>query len=236
MRLYGILSTMPRVLRFLAILLLPVTIQAGGYRLELEANPAAPFPFLKKFGTVDVTVYPGGVAAKAPFLRAFSRNGDGHVTVMSPLSRVYADVALTKIRAMMLTMARAEGEVMPGMSEFPVSGPAKGKVGGIDALRYRFQLGPASSMDVWTTTAIPRNPQYQRLALEFAGTVSKPAAAMVSRLAGMPIYVELNTLHYKKVALLRVKKFTPASEGEADDLAVGRLYMKAPGADAILGE
>jgi hypothetical protein len=59
---------------------------------------------------------------------------------------------------------------------------------------------------------------------------------MVSRLAGMPIYVELNTLHYKKVALLRVKKFTPGNEGEADDLAVGRLYLKAPGADAILGD
>ncbi len=224
------------LLPVLAILLLPATLLAGGYRLELEANPAAPFPFLKRFGTVDITVYPGGVAAKAPLLRAFSRNGDPHVTVMSPLSRVYADVALAKIRAMMLTMARAEGEVMPGMSEFPVSGPAKGKVGGLDALRYRFQLGPESSMDVWTTTAIPRNPQYQKLALEFAGTVSKPAAAMVSRLAGMPIYVELNTIHYKKVALLRVKTFTASAEGAEDDLTVGRLYLKAPGADAILGE
>jgi hypothetical protein len=136
---------------------------------------------------------------------------------------------------MMLTMARAEGEVMPGLSEFPVSGPAKGKVGGVDALRYRFQLGPESSMDVWTTTAIPQNPQYRRLALEFTGTISKPAAAMVSRLAGMPVYVELNTIHYKKIALLRVRKFTPSSAGEEDDLAVGRLYLKAPGADAILG-
>lgn len=227
---------MKLLLSWLAILLLPSTLMAAGYRLELEANPAAPFPFLSKFGSVEITLYPGGVAAKAPLLRAFSRNGDPHVTVMSPLSRLYADVALPKIRSMLLTLARAEGEVMPGMGEFPVAAPVKGKVGGLEALRYRIQLGPESSMDVWTTTAIPKNPQYQRLALEFAGTISRAAAAMVSRFAGTPVYVELNTIHYKKVALLRVKGFRPASEGEAGDLAVGRLYLKAPGADAILGQ
>jgi hypothetical protein len=217
-------------------LLLPATVFAAGYRLELEANPAAPFPFLSKFGSVEITLYPGGVAARAPMLRAFSRNGDPHVTVMSPLSRLYAEVGLTKIRTMMLTLARAEGEVMPGMGEFPVSAPLKGKVGGLNALRYRIQLGPESSMDVWTTTAIPNNSQYQKLALEFAATVSKPAAAMVSRFAGVPIYVELNTIHHKKVALLRVKSFKPANDGEEDDLALGRLYLKAPGADAVFGE
>jgi hypothetical protein len=222
--------------RLLLLLLFPATLFAGGYRLELEANPAAPFPFLSKFGAVEIAVYPGGVAAKAPLLRAFSRTGDGHVTVMSPLSRLYADVALSKVRAMMLTLARAEGEVMPGLGEFPVSAPAKGKVGGLEALRYRIELGPESSMDVWTTTAIPNNAQYRKLALEFAATISKPAAAMVSRFAGMPIYVELNTIHYKKVALLKVKGFKGTSAGEDDDLTVGRLYVKAPGADAILGE
>ena len=222
--------------RLLLLLLLPSALFGAGYRLELEANPAAPFPFLSKFGAVEITLYPGGVAAKAPLLRAFSRAGDGHVTVMSPLSRLYAEVALPKIRSMMLTLARAEGEVMPGMGEFPVSAPVKGKVGGIDALRYRIQLGPESSMDVWTTTAIPKNEQYQRLALHFAGTVSRPAAAMMSRFSGMPVYVELNTIHHKKVAILKIKGFKPSNEGEGDDLAVGRLYLKAPGADAILGK
>lgn len=219
---------------FLALVPLEAA-SAAGYRLDLEFNPAAPFPFLSKFGSVEISLFPGGVSGKAPLLRGFSRNGSSEVTVMSPISRMYVDLAIQRIRPMVLTLGGAEREVMPGLSEFPISKPMKGKVKGLDARRYRIQLGPESSMDVWTTSAIPPNPSYLRLAHEFIGAISQPALKMARSLEGTPVYVELNTTHHKKLPLLRIKSFTRSSDGEAEALKVGALYLKAPGADKVLG-
>src|SRR5690349_3750285 len=56
------------------------------YHLELEANPAAPFPYLSKFGTdIEVHVYPSGVRLEALWLNSFSRNGASAVSVANPL-------------------------------------------------------------------------------------------------------------------------------------------------------
>ena len=41
------------------------------YHLELEANPAAPFPFLGKFGTITLHVFPSGVRAETFWLQRF---------------------------------------------------------------------------------------------------------------------------------------------------------------------
>src|SRR5207244_9612203 len=43
------------------------------YHLTLEAHPAAPFPFLSRFGTVTLDVYPAGVRADSFWLNGFSR-------------------------------------------------------------------------------------------------------------------------------------------------------------------
>src|SRR5437773_7294617 len=59
------------------------------YHLELEANPAAPFPFLGKFGTITLHVYPGGVRAETLLLNGFSRNGASTITVENPYTRMY---------------------------------------------------------------------------------------------------------------------------------------------------
>src|SRR3954466_7353617 len=67
------------------------------YHIELEANPGAPFPFLGKFGTVTLHVYPAGVRAETFWLNGFTRNGTGAVTVENPLGRMYTDVPLSQI-------------------------------------------------------------------------------------------------------------------------------------------
>src|SRR5579859_6816519 len=69
-----------------------VLATARPFHLTLEANPAAPFPFLSKFGNVTLQVYPNGVRAESMWLRGFSRNGAPAVTVEDPLNRTYSDV------------------------------------------------------------------------------------------------------------------------------------------------
>ncbi|MCA1733126.1 MAG: hypothetical protein LC732_05930 [Acidobacteria bacterium] len=220
----------------LVLLLLPATLLAApdAYRLDLELNPAAPFPFLSKFGTVEISVHPGGVSGKALVLRGFSRNGSSSVTVMNPLARLFVELPLETIRKRILSLSGSQEEVMPKLREFPVSGPLPGKVRGLDARRYRVHLGPESHLDVWTVVSIPPNPQYLRLARLFAGTISANAESLAAKFEGMPVYVEMNTTKYKKLPLLRVKQFTPADEGGADALKVGRVYAKAPGSDWLL--
>ncbi|MFN2240627.1 MAG: hypothetical protein ABR524_14680, partial [Thermoanaerobaculia bacterium] len=105
----------------LVLLLLPATLLAApdAYRLDLELNPAAPFPFLSKFGTVEISVHPGGVSGKALVLRGFSRNGSSSVTVMNPLARLFVDLPLETIRKRILSLSGSQGEVMPNLREFP---------------------------------------------------------------------------------------------------------------------
>jgi hypothetical protein len=218
-----------------ALLLLPAALQASPspYRLDLELDPGAPFPFLSRFGTIEISVHPEGVSGKALVLRGFSRNGSTSVTVMNPLARLYVELPFVTIQKRILALSGATGEVMPGLGEFPVSGPLPGKVRGLDARRYRVHLGPESHLDVWTLASIPPNPQYLRLARLFAGTISAPAASLSSKLEGMPVYIEMNTSKHKKLQLLRLKRFTPGDDSGAEALQIGRVYAKAPGSDLL---
>ena len=70
----------------LSALALPA-LASTPYHLELEANPAAPFPWLGKFGSIELHVYRGGVRAEALWLNGMSRNGAPSVTVANPLGR-----------------------------------------------------------------------------------------------------------------------------------------------------
>jgi hypothetical protein len=218
------------------LLLLPATLSASpsSYRLDLELDPGAPFPFLSRFGKIEISVHPDGVSGKALVLRGFSRNGSSSLTVMNPLARLYVDLPLDTIRRRILSLSGSKDEVMPKLREFPVSGPLPGKVRGLDARRYRVHLGPESHLDVWTLASVPPNPQYLRLAQLFAGTISRNAAGMSSKFEGMPVYVEMNTTKHKKLQLLRVKQFTLGDDSGAEALKVGRVYAKAPGSDWLL--
>ena len=198
---------------------------AQPYHLTLEANPAAPFPFLGKFGTVTLHVYPGGVRAETFLLDGFSRNGATTITVENPFTRMYT---LEPIAGIAPTLQML-GSIDAAASVVPSRGPELGgRVGNVDARRYRLVYGPAAWIDIWTATAIPENAQLRAIVNELVRGIAPGTAAAMHAIPGTPLYVELNFRRYRKVVLLRLEHFAPKSDGEAKALNVGRLYFKAP--------
>jgi hypothetical protein len=201
------------------------------YHLELEANAAAPFPFLSKFGTITLHVYPGGVRADTLWLNGFSRTGAPAVTVENPFARMYTDVPVAQISTTIQKMSSGLGLASVGA---PSQGPQLvGTVRGIAARRYRLMYGPQAWIDIWTTDAIPPNAQFHALVEQFVAGVSPAAAPVFRTIPGMPIYVELNFRRYQKLPLLRLENLAWDNAGEEDALKTGMLYFKAPLLDAI---
>lgn len=201
------------------------------YHLQLEAQPGAPFPWLSKFGTVDIDLYPGGVHFSSLGLRAFSVNGSPGLTALNPIARMYTEIPITEIASIMSKLgstAESQGGEPP-----TVAAPVAGKVGALRAARYRLWYGPAAWIDIWTTSEIPENRQYRALVDRFVSAVSAPTAKAARTIPGTPVYVELNFRRFKKVQLLHLKQATFDNSGEADALQVGSFYMKAPFLDAI---
>lgn len=223
---------MKRLTVAIAVLVFTTSALAAApkYHLELQANPAAPFPFLSRFGSVDIDVYPGGVRTDTVWLDGFSRVGTSTVTVMNPFGRMYTDVPLREISTILGKLAGYKKEIgIPA----PLAAPLAGKVRGIEATRYRLVYGPEAWIDVWTTKSIPDNPQFRAIVDQFISGLSPATAAAARSIPGMPLYVELNFSHYKKLPLLRMKKLTFDNAGEGDALRVGMLYFKAPLLDAL---
>jgi hypothetical protein len=214
-----------------ALFALPLAAATRPYHLELEANPAAPFPFLGKFGTVTLHIYGGGVRAETIWLNGFTRNGAPAVTVMNPLGRMYTDVPIAQISSVLGKLAGTDrrermaiGTLMPA---------SLGKVGAVDASRYRIVYGPEAWIDVWTTKTIPDNPQLHAIVDQFVSGISPGTAPLAKKIPGTPIYVEINFRRFKKLTLLKLKSLTFENQGEADALQVGAVYMKAPLLDSI---
>ena len=201
------------------------------YHLHLEAYPAAPFPYLGRFGKVDIHVFRGGVRAETVWLNAFSRNGTRELTVLNPYGRMYFDMPVTNIASMLAKLGGTRER--PGFAPPPVSPPVRGKVKGLDATRYRIMYAPQAWIDLWTIDSIPENPQLRLIVDELVAAISPSTAAAARRIPGTPVYVELNFSHYRKLPLLRLAELKFDDEGEVDALKVGRLYIKAPFADAI---
>jgi len=205
-------------------------LAASPYHLTLEAHPAAPFPFLARFGKVTLDVYPGGVRAETFWLNGFSRNGAEAVTVENPFWRLYTEVPLTSIASTLRKLSTAGVEnAAPAAVQKPVGGAVKG----LAALRYRLQYGPEAWIDIWTTRAVPENPQLRAIVNELVAGISPATAPVARAIPGTPIHVELNFRRYKKVTLLELKKIRYDSAGQDDALKVGTLYFKAPLLDAI---
>ncbi|HEY0372957.1 MAG TPA: hypothetical protein VGD79_13210 [Thermoanaerobaculia bacterium] len=208
---------------------------APRYHLELEANPAAAFPYLSKFGTsIEVHVYPSGVRAEALWLNSFSKNGAPAVTVANPLGRMYVDVPVAEIAPTLHKLAGDDAGVEK--SAVPTRGPViKGKVAGIDATRHRLMYGPQAWIDIWTTNAIPENPQLRRISEQLVAGISPGTAQVARTIPGTPVYVELNFRRFKKVPLLKLKQLTfdVSAEDEQDALELGPIYVKAPLLDRI---
>ncbi len=205
----------------------------AAYHLQLEARPAAAFPWLAKFGTVDVHVYPGGVRAETLWLNGFSPNGSESITVENRIARLYGDVPIAKIAGILARIGTAGEDAIAAPESHTI---LAGKVGGLDATRHRLSYGPNAYIDYWTTGAVPANPQFRRIVDELVAAISPATAAAARKISGTPIYVELNFRRFKKVALVRMKKLSRTSDGEHDALHVGSFYLKAPFADAIWGE
>jgi hypothetical protein len=217
------------VMRLLPALVLALAlplVAAKPFHLELEANPAAPFPFLGKFGTVTVNVYPSGVRAATFWLNGFSKNGSAVVTVENPLDRSYSDVKVTELGAL---VAKLAGKHDANANNVPtLLPPVAGSVKGIEARRYRLTYGPDAWIDVWTTTAIADVPQLRAICLELVRGVAPGTAAALRAIPGTPLYVELNFRRFRKLPLLRTKSLTWDANGEADALKPGLLYYKSP--------
>lgn len=219
--------------RIALVFLLAATAAAAApppYHLTLIAYPAAPFPFLSRFGKVTLDVYPDGVRGDSFWLNGFSRVGTPTVTVENPLSRMYTDVPLTSLSEMLRKLSTAGMEnAAPAALQKPVAGAVKG----IAATRYRLQYGPQAWIDVWTTRAVPENAQLRAITLQMVAGISPPTASVMRAIPGTPIHVELNFRRFKKLTLLELQSLKHDAAGEDDALKVGRLYFKAPLIDSM---
>jgi hypothetical protein len=203
---------------------------APKYHLTLEAHPAAPFPFLARFGTVTLHVYPGGIRAESFWLNGFSRTGAPAVTVQNPFWRMYTEVPIANIASILHKLSTAGVE---NAAPAALGKPAGGAVKGLAAVRYRLQYGAQAWIDVWTTRAVPENPQLRAIVIELVNGISPATASTMRAIPGMPVYVELNFRRFKRVTLVELKKISFDNAGEEDALSVGNLYFKAPLLDAI---
>jgi hypothetical protein len=212
--------------RLIAIALFALTASAQPYHLELEATPEAVFPYLGRFGNVELHVYAGGVRAEALWLDAFSRNGAEAVTVMNPLGRMYVDVGLAEIAPILTRLAGAAGAVERNAAP-ALAKPLAGKVQGIAATRHRLVYGTDAWIDVWTTDVIPENAQMKRIVNQIVSGISPRTGEVASAISGTPVYVEMNFRRFKKVTLVRMKKLTHTADDEADALTRGAFYVRA---------
>jgi hypothetical protein len=215
---------------FVFALLFAATAHAAPYHLTLEAHPAAPFPFLAKFGTVTLDVYPAGVRASSFWLTGFSRTGATAITVENPVWRMYTDVPVASIASILHKLSSLGVEATASAT---VQKPVGGAVKGIAAIRYRLQYGPQAWIDVWTTRAVPENPQLRAITNELVAGIAPPTAAIMRTIPGTPVFVELHFRRFSKLTLLELKSLRFDNAGEDDALSVGKLYFKAPLLDAI---
>jgi hypothetical protein len=199
------------------------------YHVTLEASPAAPFPFLSKFGTITLHLYNGGVRAETFWLNGFSRNGSPAITVENPLGRMYTEVPVTNISSIVGKLAGNELR----NSQPALATPMAGRVGELSATRYRLIYGPAAYIDIWSTHAFPENTQLRSIVAQFVGGISPGTATLAKTIPGTPIYVEMNFRRFKKLQLLRVKSVAYDNEGEADALKVGSFMLHASVLDAL---
>lgn len=220
-------------LRLFAILLFTLTAlvsaaqeQQQKYHLELEATPEAVFPYLGRFGNVELHVYADGVRAEALWLNAISRNDAEAVTVINPLGRMYVDVNVDEIAAILAKLAGAAGAAEQNAAP-TVDKPIVGGVKGIKATRHRLLYGTEAWIDVWTTDVIPENAQMRRIVNEVVSGLSPGTANVAEKIPGTPIYVEMNFRRFKKVTLVRFKKLTHTADDEADALTRGKMYIRA---------
>jgi hypothetical protein len=215
--------------RLIAVILFTLTAGAAAaqqYHLELEATPEAVFPYLGRFGNVELHVYQGGVRAEALWLNAISRNNAEAVTVMNPLGRMYVDVNVADIAAILKGFAGTDGTAEQ-LARPVLGGTIEGAVKGVRATRYHLVYGNDAWIDIWTTNVIPENAQMRRIVGQVVGGLSPLTAKVADKIPGTPIYVEMNFRRFKKVVLVRMKSLTYTADDEEEALTRGPVYVRA---------
>jgi hypothetical protein len=215
---------------FLVILLTPGgesrAAASAGYRLDLVARPTAPFPFLKRFGAINLSLYPGGVRGESLFLSGFSRSGSPIVTVENAIGRMYGELPIGQVGSILRKMSGSSDPVMPELYAFPID-PAviSGKVNGIQARRFRVLLGPEAWIDVWTTSEIPENRQFRIVAEQALGAISPSTIDVARKIPGTPVYIEMHTRRFRKLAILEPVRLTTAAATEEKSKLSVRSFM-----------
>lgn len=215
-----------------ALFLSASAFAAKPYHLELEASPGAVFPYLGRFGNVELHVYEGGVRAEALWLNAFSRNGATDVTVVNPLGRMYVEVPIADIAPALRKLGGSDAKIEQTAAPASLR-ISKGTVGKYDAQRHRISYGPEAWIDVWTTQVVPENPQLRRIVNAILEGIS-PGTARVAKFSGTPIMVEVNFRRFKKVQLVKLRKLTMAAGDEQDALTLGAMYLRATVLEKLL--
>ena len=222
-----------RRLLILALVALPAFAapapQPRPYHLTLEADPAAPFPFLSRFGRATLHVYRGGVRAETLWLNGFSRAGSPNITVENPFGRMYTEVPVANVGSIVAKLAGSDLQ----NANPTLATPTGGRVGQLSATRYRLIYGPEAYIDVWSTNAIPENKQFRAIVMQFVGGISPGTASLAKSIPGTPIYVEMNFRRFKKLPLLRLRSLTYDDSGEADALKVGSFMVHASLLDSL---
>jgi hypothetical protein len=178
-----------------------------------------------------VHVYPNGVRADSFWLDGFTRRGVDVFTLVNPMIRMYSQVPMAEVPAVVARFA--EGNEMQNVGPDRIEKPVAGKVGTLAAKRYRFVYERDGTIDFWMTNAIPENAELRTLVDGLITGISKPTAKAMRTLRGTPVYVELNYREHRKVNLLTVKRLTFNNAGESSALKLGSYYFRAPLLDAI---
>ena len=143
---------------------------------------------------------------------------------------MYTDVPVSEIANILQRMAK---DRMDEAAPPSIAPPLSGHVRGIAAKRYRLLYGPEAWIDVWTTQQIPENAQLRTIIDALVRGIAPLTAQALRSIPGTPLYVELNFSHYKKLPLLRLKRFSLSNVGQEKALSVGMVYFRAPMLDAI---
>jgi hypothetical protein len=143
---------------------------------------------------------------------------------------MYTDVPIESIASIVRKLSTAGVE---SAAPAALQKPAGGAVKGVAALRYRLRYGADAWIDVWTTRAVPENPQLRAIVIALVNGISPATASTMRAIPGTPVFVELHFRRFKKVTLVELKKISFDNKGEDEALSVGKLYFKAPLLDAI---
>ncbi|HJW92465.1 MAG TPA: hypothetical protein VJ901_02505 [Thermoanaerobaculia bacterium] len=201
--------------------------------LVLEANPAIPFPFLARFGSVTLHIYPHGIRGETIWLNGFVRNEQKDITVENPFARMYTEVPVARIGAIVGKLVAALPATLAFTSAPPVEGPLAGTVHSIAANRYRIVYGAEAWIDVWTTKQLGDVPQLRAIGQQIVGAISPWTAKSFAAIPDVPVYIELNFSHFHKLAILKVKTLTSDDDGEEAALQSGKFWVHAAVLDSL---